>query len=413
MKNPMTPLEREHRTFALERLRSVATGIFEPLGGTFFLLIAIQYYQAGETAQAFAATGGSAGLLLGPPVVAWAQKSGWRVNHALAAFQFLMAAALLVAAAVPLLPVYVAAGLVALAASTACIPLSTQYFQQNYPPERRGTLFSIASTIRLGCAALVTWAAGEWLADDLAHSHALLAVMAAAAAASGWLFWRSPGDPLDPGSGTHPFRALATLREDTAFRHLIIVWMLMGFGNLMMVPLRVKYLVEPRFGFAYTEAQAALLIGVVPSVMIFALTWWWGKLFDRVNFFVLRAALNTTFLLSNLFFFLVGSYWGFLVGMVFLGISFAGGNVAWSLWVTKLAPPGRVADYMAVHTFMTGARGVVAPMLSVYLAAFLPMPWIVALSSGLILASLVLLGPELTTWHKRRDGQPVAEGIAE
>jgi hypothetical protein len=87
--------------------------------------------------------------------------------------------------------------------------------------------------------------------------------------------------------------------------------------------------------------------------------------------------------------------------------------VAWSLWVTKIAPPGQVADYMSVHTFMTGVRGLLAPMLSVPLASVLPMPWIVALSSALILASLLLLGPELTTWHKRRDGQPVAEGIAE
>jgi MFS family permease len=404
---------REQRTFAFERMRSVATGMVEPLGGTFFLLIALQYYQAGETAQAFAATGGSMGLLLGPPVVSWAQKAGWRVNRALAGFQGIMALALVVAALVPLLPVYVAAGMVALTTATACIPLSTEFYQQNYPPERRGALFSIASTIRLGVAALVTWVAGEWLARDLDHFRGMLLFMALACAVSAWLFGRSPGDPLALSRGSHPFRALRLLVEDRLFRHLIVVWMFMGFGNLMMVPLRVKYLVEPRFGFAYSEAQVALLIGVVPSVMIFSLTWWWGKLFDRVNFFVLRAALNTTFLLSNLFFFLVGSYWGFLAGMIFLGISFAGGNVAWSLWVTKIAQPTRVADYMAVHTFMTGLRGMLAPMLSVYLASVLPMPWIVALSSILIGISLVLLGPELTHWRRRRKAQPVTEGIAE
>jgi MFS family permease len=409
----MTPLERERRTFALERLRSIATGIMEPLGGTFFLLIAIQYYHANETAQAIAATGGSAGLLLGPPVVAWTQRAGWPVNRALAGFHLTAAAALLLAAAIPWLPLYIAAGLLALTAGTASIPLSTQYFQQNYPEHRRGALFSIASTIRLGTAALVTWAAGEWLARDLTNTHGLLALMGTSAAVSAALFWRSPGDPLDRGGSSHPFRALALLRSDRTFRHLIIVWMLMGFGNLMMVPLRVKFLVEPRFGFAYSEAQVAFLIGVVPSLVIFSLTWWWGKLFDRVNFFVLRAVLNTTFLLSNLFFFLVGQYWGFLVGMIFLGLSFAGGNVAWSLWVTKIAPPGQVADYMSVHTFMTGVRGLLAPMLSVPLASVLPMPWIVALSSALILASLLLLGPELTTWHKRRDGQPMTEGVAE
>lgn len=409
----MSPEERERRTFRMERWRALAGGLVEPLGGTFFLLMAIRYHQAGELAQALAATGGAAGLLLGPPVVALTERMGWRVNRALAGFQWVMAGAIALAALTTCLPVYVGAGLAALTAGAACIPLSTQFFQQNYPAARRGALFSIASTIRLAVAAAATWAGGAWLEQDLRHTHGLLGVMAVAAALCGWFFWKSPGDELERGAGAHPFRALGLLREDRAFRSLIVVWMLMGFGNLMMVPLRVKYLIEPQFGFNYSEAQAAFLVGVVPSVMIFALTWWWGKLFDRVNFFLLRSALNGTFLLSNLFFFLVGEYWGFLVGMIFLGISFAGGNVAWSLWVTKLAPPARVADYMAVHTFMTGARGLVAPMLGVYLAAVVPMPWIVGLSSGLILASLLLLGPEVTGWRRRREGQPLAEGVAE
>ncbi|MDX6766343.1 MAG: MFS transporter [Candidatus Methylacidiphilales bacterium] len=404
---------REQITFRLERIRAVASGVVEPLGGTFFLMIAIKFYGAGDTAQAIAATGGSAGLLLGPPVVSWVQGTGWPVNRVLAGFQLALAFFLLLAAWVPWLPVYVAAGLVTLTLLTAAVPLATEFYQQNYPPERRGTLFSISSTIRLGFAAVVTWAAGEWMVRDPANFRALFTLMAAAAAISGWLLARSPGDPLDRSSGSHPFRALSHLGRDKAFRWLIVIWMFMGFGNLMMTPLRVKFLVEPHFGFAYSEAQAAFLIGVVPSVVIFCLTWWWGKLFDRINFFVLRAFLNITFLLSNLFFFLVGHYWGFLVGMLLLGVSFAGGNVAWSLWVTKIARPEHVADYMSVHTFMTGLRGVVAPMLAVYLASVLPMPWIVALSSLLILVSLALIGPELNHWHRRRKAQPVAEGIAE
>lgn len=406
-------LSREQRTFRLERWRAAFGGIVEPMGGTFFLLVALKHYEAGETAQAFAATGGSAGLMLGPPVVSLVQKMGWRVNHALAGFSFLMALALAAAASIPVLPAYVAAGVLAMTLGCAAIPLGTEFYQQNYPAQRRGTLFSISSTIRLGVSAAVTWLGGEWLARDITHFRPFFTLMAAAVAICGLLLWNSPGDPLDRSRGSHPFRALLHLRDDRAFRWLISVWMLMGFGNLMMVPLRTKFLVEPRFGFAYSEAQVAFLIGVVPSLLIFVLTWWWGKLFDRVNFFVLRAALNTTFLLSNLFFFLVGAWWGFLVGMIFLGISFAGGNVAWSLWVTKVAPPERVADYMAVHTFMTGVRGLLAPMLSVWMAAFLPVPWIVALSSALILASLLMLGPELTTWRRRRAAQPVAEGIAE
>ena len=45
-------------------------------------------------------------------------------------------------------------------------------------------------------------------------------------------------------------------------------------------------------------------------------------------------------------------------GAIIFGISYGGGDVAWSLWVTKFAPPERVADYMSIHTFLTGARGI-------------------------------------------------------
>lgn len=409
----MSPRQREERTFRLERWRALATGIIEPLGGTFFLLIAIRFHQAGETAQALVATGGSAGLLLGPPVVALTERLGWRINRALAAFQWIMATAILLAGITQWLTLYVAAGLLALTAGAACIPLSTQFYQQNYPAQRRGTLFSIASTIRLATAAATTWLAGHWLEQDLHHSHHILVTMAAAAAFSGWLFWLCPGDPLQPGHSRHPFRALNLLLQDRKFLHLIVIWMLMGSGNLVMVPLRLKFLVEPQFGFSYSESQAAFIVGVLPSIMIFCFSWWWGKLFDRINFFLLRAILNTTFFISNIFFFLIGEYWGFIVGAIFLGISLSGGNVAWSLWVTKIAPPDRVADYMAVHTFMTGIRGMIAPALSVYLAATLPMPAVVAISCALLLISIILLGPEITTWRRRRPSQPLAEGLAE
>jgi hypothetical protein len=408
----MTP-ERERLTYRIERQRAIAMGVLEPLGGTFFLMIAIQYYQAGNLSQGLAATGGSIGLILGPPVVTWIQGAGWPVNRALAGFHAVMALVLLAAAWIPSLPVYVATGMLALTLVNASIPLTTEYYQQNYPAERRGARFSIASTIRLGVAALVTWAAGEWLTMNLGAFRLLLTGMAVAAGVSAFLFLDAPGDPLTVSKGRNPFRALRYLREDRTFRWLILVWMFMGFGNLMMTPLRIKYLIEPRFGFQYSEAMAAFLIGVVPAVVIFCLTSWWGRLFDRINFFVLRAILNVTFLLSNLFFFLVGSWWGFLVGMLFLGFSFSGGNVAWSLWVTKIARPELVADYMSVHTFTTGLRGIAAPMFAVLLVVHVPVYWLVALSSLLIFISILMLGPELTTWHKRRPGHPVTQGVSE
>ena len=53
---------------------------------------------------------------------------------------------------------------------------------------------------------------------------------------------------------------------------------------------------------------------------------------------------------------------GLFVGAVVLGVGSAGGDLMWSLWVTKFAPPDRIADYMGLHTFFTGIRAVPAPI---------------------------------------------------
>jgi hypothetical protein len=58
---------------------------------------------------------------------------------------------------------------------------------------------------------------------------------------------------------------------------------------------------------------------------------------------------------------------------------------------------------MAVHTFLTGVRGVLAPVAAFYLVAHWPMGWIAALSSGLILVATVLLLPEIR-WGRKSPG---------
>jgi MFS family permease len=84
-----------------------------------------------------------------------------------------------------------------------------------------------------------------------------------------------------------------------------------------------------------------------------------------------------------------------LVGAALYGVSGAGGDVAWSLWVTKMAPPERVADYMAVHTFFTGLRGIVAPTLAFYAAERFSIEGIGWVCAFLIVLANMVLWPEI------------------
>ena len=72
-------------------------------------------------------------------------------------------------------------------------------------------------------------------------------------------------------AGTHPFRALRYARSDRVFRQTLISWMFLGFATLMIGPLRVEYLANPKHGVTLhgaplTAASIAMLTGVIPNI---------------------------------------------------------------------------------------------------------------------------------------------------
>jgi MFS family permease len=173
----------------------------------------------------------------------------------------------------------------------------------------------------------------------------------------------------------------------------------------------VEYLANPKYqltlhGAALSAGTIALFTSVLPNLARLLLNPLWGRLFDRMNFFVLRITLNLSFVVGILSFFTSDSMAGLVAGAVFYGIAMAGGDVAWSLWVTKFAPPERVADYMAVHTFFTGVRGVLAPLAAFYLAGWVPLPVMGWMSVGLIFVGTLFLIPEIKV------GKPPRPGVA-
>jgi hypothetical protein len=230
-------------------------------------------------------------------------------------------------------------------------------------------------------------------------------VFAAAFALAAFHLRRCPSQPLHHSGTLNPFVSLRYARKDALFRQVLIAWMLMGFANLMMLPMRVEYLANPKYGLAWSAAEIAFLVGVVPNSARLLLSPLWGWLFDRMNFFVLRVTLNVGFAIGILAFFTSNSLTGLLLGALVHGVSNAGGDVAWGLWVTKFAPPNRVADYMSVHTFFTGVRGVLAPLTAFHLTGVLSMSSLGLLSGGLIVAASLLLIPEIP-FGRRHPGTP-------
>jgi MFS family permease len=400
-------------TYRYERLRAVATGIVETAGQTFLLLIAVRVLQAGPTAKALISSGQSFGLMLSVLTVVVVAQRAWlpaRVAAWLAAFG---AGCFALMACWPTVTVFVLAGIGALAGTAMAIPLLTQIYHDNYPATQRGRLFARAIIIRVAFAAVFSEAAGRFLTGDLSGRYRwLLVVYAAGLAFASYCLARVPSQPLTPTASLHPLRAMRFVQSDPVFRLTLISWMFMGFANLMMLPLRVEYLANPRYGLTLSTGMVALLVGVIPNAARLVMSPVWGWAFDRLNFFALRVTLNMGFAVGIVAFFSSDSMFGLVLGAVVFGIGLAGGDVAWNLWVTKFAPPERVADYMSVHTFFTGLRGLVAPLVAFHLAAHVSLPVMGGISAAMILVASAILFREVKLGKSPDPGTELVEQSA-
>ena len=181
----------------------------------------------------------------------------------------------------------------------------------------------------------------------------------------------------------------------------------MGIGNLVAIRLWVEYLGNVKFGLNYSETRIALLTLTIPFALKLLTTFFWGRLFDRVNFYLLRVVLNMVFLAAILCVYVGDSFTWILIGVTIHGIAFGGGNIAWSLWVTKLAKPEHTSEYMSVHTFFTGIRGFAAPFIGFWLLRDFGPAALGAFSATMVLiASLVVL-PEVRFGKARRKGSMI------
>ncbi len=363
----MTEAETTSRTFRNELLRSVPAGILETLGSTFGMLVAVRVFEAGKFAKSAFLSATSGGLIASLFIVPLLLRSRATVTKIAARVQFIAAGFLMVSALLPKSEiVFITASSLGLFFFALQVPLQTQIYRLNYPERTRGKLFALTATTRSMAAALFGFGGG-WLLGWRLESYAwLLWAFAIASAVSGYWTHGLPAMPwqMPEGSQGSLFSSWRWVKADRDFRTLLISWMMMGIGNLIAWSLFVEFLANPRHGHSLPTETVAWITGVVPVVFRVIFTYPWGLLFDRVNFFVVRASLNIIFAIATLCYFCGGSIGWWITGMALFGIANAGGNVTWSLWVTKLAPKHAVAEYMSVHGFLTGVRGIIAPFLA-------------------------------------------------
>ncbi len=382
------------RTQQTDLARSIPLGVILPLETSVLLTIAVQHFDAPGWARGTIAASAGVGLLLSTFVTAMARRlpvatmtvASWviavgAIGFALSAWGSLVA--------------FVVGVVVGLAAININLPLLTATYESNYPAAERGTRVGRGIVLKVAVSAPLSIAMGAWLAEHMDEWRVVVAVGALSAATLSVLNRRFPSQPLGEirGDRRHPLPRFELLRTDAALRLILVSWMFMGFGNLMLLPLRVDYLSEPKYGIEASAATITMLTVAVPSIMRLLTTTFFGRVFDRMSVFTIRIGLNLLFIAYVVLFFSSTSRLGLWSGSIVLGLAFAGGDLMWTLWVTKFAPPGRTADYMGLHTFFTGLRAVAAPLFAYLVIARVSLGWLAVLGAALMAVSSVILLP--------------------
>lgn len=380
---------RGRKALPRDLLRGACMGALFTLPQMFALYVAIHFFEASATQKAMIASAQFVGGFGSLYYTAWAPV--FRSNTRAAAAPFLvMAGALIGAASAQNSWQYTLCAVGAGCCPGVAMPFIVGLLRANYREIVRGQVFGltvICSTLSI----IVFGCYGSGLLDsEVENFRRLYLMLALVAVVVAVAISHMPSSDIRDQARGNPFRAIDLLWKDRLFGYVIVAWFIFGFSHIMIMPQRIETLVNGE-RFAFGALITGLIMLAIPEVVKLMMIPIWARLFDRINFITLRIVLNTTFIGYYISYYLVDHIAGVIVGSILFGASVAGGSIAWTLWVTKFAPPEKTSTYMSIHTLFTGLRGVTAPFIGYALVGAIGVRATICLSIGLGLGSIWLL----------------------
>jgi MFS family permease len=392
-------LNKATTTYRNDLLRAPLSGILEAGWTTFALVIAIRYFDANETHKAFIAGAGPIGFLI-TPITLYLAASLRATPSRACALVFATAACLLIGASlVQSLLFFTLFAVVSQVAAVQQGPLMLQIYTENYTRSERGGRMTWPFILTAVFSIAFAVVGGRLLDQQIGAYRWLFVIMFLAAAISAFICLKLPSIPLSRLHVGNPWQNFSLIWKDRFFGYLLGGWMLLGFGNLIALPVRVDYLANPAYGINASNTTIAVLMLVVPSVARILSTKMWGHFFDRLHFVTTRNMLNLLFIGSIVFFFFTTNLYLLGLAMALQGLAFGGGKIFWSLWVTKIAPEEKAASYMSIHMALTGLRGTLAPFIGYYILSRSTPATVAIIGISLISVAIILF--EWVRGHER------------
>ena len=391
----LTTSELHRKTYKYDLWRGFFDGVLSSGIQTFALFIAIRYYNAGEGLKSLIAAAPFIGMILSLPLVHYTAGKGLKKSFCSAVPSALASVCLIIAAWIPSLEFYALMITISYICRSAAIPYLTSIYSDNYPHLKRAASFSKPLLLTVAISSLFGLAGSLLLEMNIIYFNWVFTVVGISALAKAWAISLMPSKVIEKTSHNHPFGNFEYVIKDREFGYVLFTWFIMGFANLWVLPLRVDYVASSTYGIEASPLIVALIITIIPETIRFLFIPFWARLFDHMNFIVLRMILNVLFGTGIALFFISKNLLIIGTGSALIGLAFAGGSIAWALWVTKYAPPGKVSAYMSVHVCLTGIRGTVGPIIGYWAAAKVGATMTGWISCGLMVLATVMLLPEI------------------
>ena len=163
------------------------------------------------------------------------------------------------------------------------------------------------------------------------------------------------------GAGEAPAGLLGAwqmVREDHAFRRLLIASFLFGFGCWIQTPAHPLLLVD----VLHVSASQVGALGAVAAVAGLGASAYWARLVDRKS--SLEALRVMYFLggMTPLIYYVAWSPWVLVASAVTDSMVSVGLELVWMMAIIDVAGPQRTAHYVAIGATLAGVRGITGPL---------------------------------------------------
>jgi len=403
----LSPELLAQKTFRWDLLRGLFRGILTSGTQTFVLFIAIRYFHTGLFSKSLIGSAPYIGMIFSLLLFHYAATTELKKSVCASLPVVICGVLLVLSTASDSIWPYTLCVVLALILLNAIDPFVTSIYNDNYPANRRGVLYSKVVMVMVLTSVLSGFFGSSLMDKDPDFYRWVLLAMGIAGLGCAYALWHFPSHQIEVHNHTNPFSNLKIVLEDRSFGYVLLTWFIMGFANLWVLPLRVDYLASSTYGIEGSALFVATLVTIIPELMKAFSAPLLAQLFDRLNFIYLRMIINVIFGCGIAIFFLTKDPFVIAIGSVLIGIAFGGGSVAWGLWVTKYAPPGKVGAYMSVHVFLTGVRGTLGPLIGFWTVRHIGPTAIGMVSLSLMILATLMLIPEIK--HGRGKNIPASQ----